>query len=81
MAEKTYDVGKHTLVPKHVKLSQKEKEELLQRYGIQSRDLPKILVTDPALQRLDAAEGDIVKIIRSHSIAGDSVFYRRVSRA
>ncbi len=81
MAEKTYDVGKHTLVPKHVKLSQKEKADVLDSYGIQSRDLPKILITDPALQHLDAAEGDIIKIIRAKSIAGESVFYRRVSRA
>lgn len=81
MAEKTYDVGKHTLVPKHVKLSQKEKAEIFENYGIQGRDLPKIIITDPALQRLDAQEGDIIKIIRASSIAGESVFYRRVSRA
>ena len=81
MVEKTYDVGKHILVPKHVKLSQKEKQELLERYGIQSRDLPKILVTDPAILRLDVQEGDIIKIVRTLTIAGESVFYRRVSRA
>jgi DNA-directed RNA polymerase subunit H len=75
---KEFDVSKHVLVPKHVKLSEKEKKDLFDRYVADLRDLPRVYKDDPAIQGLDAKEGDIIKISRKSPTAGEAVFYRRV---
>ena len=75
---KEYDVSKHALVPKHSKLSDKEKKDLFEKYVADLRDLPRIYKDDPAIQGLDAKEGDVIKISRKSLTAGDAVFYRRV---
>jgi len=75
---KEYDVGKHVLVPKHVKLGEREKKELFEKYVADLRDLPRIFKDDPAIRGLDAKEGDIIKITRKSPTAGEAVFYRRV---
>jgi len=76
--KKKLDVSKHVLVPKHVKISEKEKKELLEKYNITLRELPKILKKDPAIKHINLKQGDIVKIIRKSQTAGESVFYRGV---
>ena len=76
----TYDVTKHILVPKHTKVSEKETAEVLKEYSITARELPKILITDPAIAHLDVAEGDVIKIVRENPHAGQVLFYRRVTR-
>ncbi len=68
----------HALVPPHIKLSNQEKEELLAKYHIVLRELPKIKRQDPAICHLDLQEGDVVKIERKSPTAGNSVFYRGV---
>jgi DNA-directed RNA polymerase subunit H len=75
---KELDVSKHTLVPKHVKLSEKEKKDLFEQYVADLRDLPKIFKDDPAIKGTDIKEGDIIKILRKSLTAGEAVFYRRV---
>jgi len=75
-----FDVSKHVLVPKHSKVSDKEKNDLLEKYGITLRELPRIIASDPAIQDLDAKEGDVIKIMRNSVPAGESIFYRRVTR-
>jgi DNA-directed RNA polymerase subunit H len=75
---KSFDVTKHALVPKHAKLSEKEKKELLEKYVADLRDLPRVFKDDPAIQHLDVKEGEIIKIIRKSPTAGEAVFYRRV---
>jgi DNA-directed RNA polymerase subunit H len=75
---KDFDVSKHVLVPKHVKLNEKEKKDLFEKYVADLRDLPRIYKEDPAIQGLDAKEGDVIKIIRKSQTAGEAVFYRRV---
>ncbi len=75
---KEYDVTKHALVPKHSKLSEKEKKELFEKYVADLRDLPRIYKDDPAIGGLDAKEGDIIKITRKSLTAGEALFYRRV---
>lgn len=77
MAEK-FDVTKHVLVPRHAKVSDKEKKELTEKYNISMRNLPKIFASDPAIQDLGAKEGDVIKIVRPSRTAGSSVFYRRI---
>ena len=68
----------HTLVPEHVKLSDKEKQELLEKYHVTLRGLPKIKKDDPAIKHMDLQEGDIVKIERKSPTADVSFFYRGV---
>ncbi len=69
---------KHVLVPAHIKLTQKEKQELLERYNISLKELPKISKRDVAISHLNVSEGDVVKIIRKSPTAGESIFYRGV---
>jgi len=66
------------LVPKHAKLSEKDKEALFKKYNITSNQLPKILASDAAIAPLDVKEGDIIKIVRASPTAGTTTFYRVV---
>jgi len=77
----TLDVTQHKLVPKHVKITDKEKKELYTKYNIQLRDLPKLLITDPAITGIDPKDGDIIKITRHSPTAGITHYYRRVVHA
>jgi DNA-directed RNA polymerase subunit H (RpoH/RPB5) len=72
------EIEKHKLVPKHILLSEKEKEELLKKYGITLRELPRILSSDPMAKALNAKVGDVIKIIRESPTAGVSEYYRVV---
>ncbi len=74
-----FDVSKHELVPKHAKLTEKERKDLFEKYAIDLPNLPRVYKTDPAIQHLDVKEGDIVKISRKSPTAGETTFYRRVS--
>jgi len=75
---KNFDVAKHILVPKHKKLSQKEKKELFEKFNISLKELPKILANDSAIESLNVKEGDIIKVIRDSPTAGKTIFYRGV---
>lgn len=68
----------HVLVPKHLKVSDSEKEKLLEKYHISTKELPKILKDDPALAKLNLKEGDLVKVERNSKTAGVSFYYRVV---
>jgi DNA-directed RNA polymerase subunit H len=68
----------HELVPQHTILSKKEIEELLARYRIKSYQLPSIRASDPAVLAIDAKPGDVLKIVRRSSTAGEVVIYRNV---
>ncbi|MBI2575428.1 DNA-directed RNA polymerase subunit H [Candidatus Woesearchaeota archaeon] len=76
--KKKIDVKKHVLVPRHQKLSEREKDELLQRYAITTSELPRIIKTDPVLAGLNAKPGDVLIISRKSATAGASTFYRVV---
>lgn len=73
-----FKVNDHILVPKHTKITEKEKKELFEKYSITLKEFPKILITDSAIQELNVKEGDIIRIERKSSTAGTSFFYRRV---
>jgi DNA-directed RNA polymerase subunit H (RpoH/RPB5) len=77
---KNLDITKHELVPKHIILTEKEKEELLKKYGIALKHLPRILLSDPVIKTLNAKVGDVVKIIRKSETAGETEYYRIVVR-
>jgi DNA-directed RNA polymerase subunit H (RpoH/RPB5) len=68
----------HELVPEHIKLSEKEKQELFEKYSITIAELPKIIIKDPAIRHLDIKIGDVIKIKRDSETAGEIYFYRGV---
>ena len=67
------------LIPKHTKLNKEETEEVLKKYNISKKQLPKILKTDPAISTLDVEKRDVIKIDRNSPTCGTSVFYRVVT--
>lgn len=72
------EVRKHVLVPPHELMSEAEVEELLAKYGITKKELPKINVNDPAIKDLGVENGDVIKIKRISPISGISYYYRVV---
>ena len=78
MPKKKIVIKTHILIPKHIKLSEKEKKELFEKYHISLKELPKIKKDDQALFSLNVDAGDVVKIIRSSPTAGEAIFYRVV---
>ncbi len=72
------DITQHELVPAHVILSEKEKEQVLTKYNIESSKLPKMLTTDPVALSIGAKSGEVVKITRESHTAKESVAYRLV---
>ncbi len=73
-----FKVSQHILVPKHSKVSEKEKKKLLERYNITLKELPKIHKNDPAISELGIKKGDVIKITRKSRSAGEAIFYRVV---
>ncbi len=72
------DISKHKLVPKHVILNDREKKELLKKYNITLNQLPRAITSDPMVKKLDAKVGDVLKITRISSTAGNIPYYRVV---
>jgi DNA-directed RNA polymerase subunit H (RpoH/RPB5) len=62
----------HILQPKHIKINEKEAEELLKKLNISKAQLPKIFSTDAGLPE-GCNVGDIIKIERK-----SGVYYRVV---
>ena len=79
MKKQKFKVDKHILTPKHSKLSEREKAQLLEKYHVTSKELPKIAKTDSAIKELEPKVGDIIKITRKSPTAGESFFYRVIS--
>ncbi|MEJ2279212.1 MAG: DNA-directed RNA polymerase subunit H [Candidatus Lokiarchaeota archaeon] len=79
MTKKKIDVLQHQLVPKHVLLTKKETQELLDEYNIRFTDLPQIFEKDPVAIAIGAKEGDVIKIVReSETTVNESLYYRYV---
>ncbi|NOQ44071.1 MAG: DNA-directed RNA polymerase subunit H [Nitrosopumilus sp.] len=71
-------VPDHVYVPKHEIMTKKEAEEVLKKYHCKPTELPLIFVTDPAIMGLGIKPGDMIKITRKSSTAGESLYYRYV---
>ena len=72
-------VIEHEMVPKHIILTEEEKNALLKKYDIQCEWLPLIKSSDPAVRAIGGKPGDVVKIMRRSATAGEyAVFYRYV---
>lgn len=78
---KELDISKHELVPKHELLTEEEKAEVMKRFSITPRQLPRMLDTDPMSKKLGAKAGDVIKITRKSETAGEAEYYRVVIKA
>ncbi len=67
----------HILQPKHVKMSEKEVNELLAKFNVSKAQLPKIFLTDAALPS-NCQIGDVIKIERENSKDKKIHIYYRV---
>jgi DNA-directed RNA polymerase subunit H len=68
----------HVLVPKHTKVSESEKKEIMERLNVSFSQLPAIYSDDPAIKHLDLEKNDLVKVTRKSPTGGEIPFYRRV---
>ena len=75
-----FDIFTHNLVPEHIICPDDEIKDVLIKYNIQRRQLPKILASDPAVKAIGAKPGQVVKIFRESEISGKSISYRLVVR-
>jgi DNA-directed RNA polymerase subunit H len=72
------DILKHELVPEHKILSESDKKKVLIGLGCNQNQLPKIKITDPVVDVIDAKEGDVLQILRKSATAGTFITYRLV---
>lgn len=73
-----FDIFEHVLVPKHEILPPKERERLLAQFKVKPYQMPQVTSTDPAVKAIGAQPGDVLKIIRKSSTAGEHIAYRYV---
>ena len=76
--EEQIDIFKSSLVPKHELLSGDEVDELLKKFSIKLKHLPRIKQDDPVIKILGGKHGDIVRITRRSQTAGEAYYYRVV---
>lgn len=67
----------HILQPKHIKLSEKDSEEILVKLNISKSQIPKILSSDVSLPE-NCEVGDMIKIERIDLETGELNVYFRV---
>ncbi|HVL48297.1 MAG TPA: DNA-directed RNA polymerase subunit H [Candidatus Thermoplasmatota archaeon] len=75
---KVFDVMKHDLVPKHEVLSDEDARAVLEKYGVNPDQLPRIYASDPVARSIRARPGQILRIRRKSPTAGEAVAYRFV---
>jgi len=76
--EREIDVLKHELVPEHRILADGERDNLLEKFNIAAKQLPKIPGADPVAKAAGAKIGDVLEITRKSISAGVAVYYRLV---
>ena len=84
--KKSFNILEHTLVPKHILLSEEEAEKVLADLKLKREQLPKIRKNDAAIRALERTEGvehsiepgSVIKVVRKSKTAGIYVAYRGV---
>ncbi len=71
-------VPDHVYVPNHEIMTIEQAKEVLQKFNCKPTELPLIFVNDPAIIGLGVKPGDMIKITRKSSTAGQSLYYRYV---
>ena len=72
-----FDIFEHAL-PRHEILTEKEQNQLLALYKIKPYQMPQVKSTDPAVKAIGAKPGNILRIIRKSTTAGEHIAYRYV---
>lgn len=54
------NITKHELVPRHVPLTDEEKQDLLQRYKVKDGQLPRIQQSDPVARFFGLSKGQVL---------------------
>ncbi|PIN99824.1 DNA-directed RNA polymerase subunit H [archaeon CG10_big_fil_rev_8_21_14_0_10_43_11] len=75
---KKFDILQHDFVPAYRKLEESEITSLLESFSIKRVKLPKLLSSDPIVERLELKAGDVVEITRKSRTAGEAKYYRVV---
>ena len=73
------NITNHQLQPTFTLLTEKEKQELLQKYNIKIQNLPKMSIQDPICKYYKYPKHSIVKIIRKNKESISTEFYRYIS--
>jgi DNA-directed RNA polymerase subunit H len=68
----------HYLVPKHERIPEEQKQEVLAQLGTELDRLPKVSRVDPMIEEIGAKRGDLIRIVRNSPTAGKSIYYRVV---
>jgi DNA-directed RNA polymerase subunit H (RpoH/RPB5) len=77
MKQLMFNPTRHVFVPKHIKLSDAETADIMQKYMIKSKlQMPVILHNDIIAKWLGLRQGDVVKIERYNENSGVSYYYR-----
>lgn len=72
-----FNILEHSFVPKHIKLTSKETEELYETFNIRNNSqLPEISMFDPVAKVILLKPGEVCKIIRYDKISIINEFYR-----
>lgn len=79
--ELSYNVTHHTFVPKHILVSEEEKQQILTRFKVDEKKMPIIQISDPVCRYFNAKEGQMFKIIRKSNTTGESLYYRIVGKS
>jgi DNA-directed RNA polymerase subunit H len=73
-----FDIFQHKLVPKQEILTDEERDQLLQKYKVHPYQLPQISSVDPTVKAIGARPGDVLRVIRKSTTAGEHMAYRYV---
>lgn len=71
-------LSENFLVPKHEIVPAEKAQEILQKYGADSKKLPQIMRDDPVVEEIGAKRGELIRIVRDSPTAGKAIYYRVV---